>query len=267
MKPGDTDREFNLRLYTDFNFFSEIHIDIKVMPESDKGHKYILILVCAITRYTICLKLKDRNAQTIAEKLLRKVFLERGVPDKIVCDEVISFVNQIMQYIFNALNIEVKVVSPYNHGSLISERYIKTLNNFICSNLTGNGRQWWKYTEVAAGSFNRFSIPCLDNYSPFYLLNLRKRKNLCNFEYTPLHEVSKSYRDYVSLLNARLNHVGKTTLELQRRNQEKQAEIQRKKVRSRTVWKENILVYLLAPTASQLRTASKKLTMHYVGPL
>ncbi len=63
LKSGDTEREFNLRLFTGFIPFSEIHMDLKVMPESDKGHKYILIIVCAITRYCVCIKLKNRTAK------------------------------------------------------------------------------------------------------------------------------------------------------------------------------------------------------------
>ena len=42
-----------------------------------------------------------------------------------------------MHYILDALKVNVKLVSPSNHGSLKTERYIQTINNLITRQLTG----------------------------------------------------------------------------------------------------------------------------------
>ncbi len=82
-----------------------------------------------------------------------------------------------------------------------------------------------------------------------------------------MDRISSSYEEYIQLLRNQLEHLGRTVLELQSYNQRKQANEQAKKVRSRTIWREGLLVYLIPPTNSSLSTNSKKIRMQFVGPL
>ena len=43
---------------------------------------------------------------------------------------------------FHAMNVKPYYISPTNHGSNRAERYIRTLNDIICRNLTGIGDKW-----------------------------------------------------------------------------------------------------------------------------
>ena len=46
-----------------------------------------------------------------------------------------------MKMYFHAMNVKPYYISPMNHGSNRAERYIRTLNDIICKNLTGIGGQ------------------------------------------------------------------------------------------------------------------------------
>ena len=56
-------------------------------------------------------------------------------------DEDKALSAKVMHYILDALKVNVKLVSPHNHGSLIAEMYIQTNNNLITRQLTGKGRE------------------------------------------------------------------------------------------------------------------------------
>ena len=67
-------------------------------------------------------------------------------------------------------------------------------------------------------------------------------------------------------MKARFDTVGRTVLKLQTELQNHQSAIQANQSTTHP-YSEGILVYLLAPTAAALQTASKKIRMDYVGPL
>ena len=58
-----------------------------------------------------------------------------------------------------------------------------------------------------------------------------------------------------------------SVLKLQTNLQTKQANTQKDRIGKKTIWKEGMLVYLLAPSAAQLQLGSKKISSTWVGPL
>ena len=105
-------------------------MDIKEMPESELGFRYILECVCEFTNWIKAIPLADhQKAQTIAIALYCKICCEYGTPKAIICDEAFQSVG--LQEYFKALNIQPIYISPMNHGSNRSKRYIRTLNGMI----------------------------------------------------------------------------------------------------------------------------------------
>ena len=62
-----------------------------------------------------------------------------GSPRQIVCYEATEFTSAIVQAILMMLNIRLKVISPYNHGSSKCERQIKTISEIIVKHLWDKG--------------------------------------------------------------------------------------------------------------------------------
>ena len=77
-----------------------------------------------------------------------KICCEYGIPKAIICDEGPAFTSETMQEYFRAINIKPFFISPMNHDSNRSERYIRTLNEIITKYLVGTGSNWPLYLAL-----------------------------------------------------------------------------------------------------------------------
>jgi len=96
---------------------------------------------------------------------------------------------------------------------------------------------------------------------------MREPPNLANFSFSPLENVKFSYREYVEFLKKRLEFTGKCVLETQAKLQQEQANKQLEKVKTPNKFREKMILYLLAPSASSLNTNTLKFKADYIGPL
>ena len=135
----DSPRIQYARILLDTRTMARMSMDIKEMPESELGFRHILVCVCEFTNWMKTIPLADQKAQTIAMALYFKICCEYGTPKAIICDEAPAFQSVALQEYFRALNIQPIYISPMNHGSNRSERYIRTLNDIITKCLVGTG--------------------------------------------------------------------------------------------------------------------------------
>ena len=119
------------RIPLDTRTMARMSMDIKEMPESELGFRNILVCVYEFTNRMKTIPLADQKAQTIAMAIYFKICCEYGTPKAIICDEAPAFQSVSLQEYFKALNIQPIYISPMNHGSNRSERYIRTLNDII----------------------------------------------------------------------------------------------------------------------------------------
>ena len=102
----------------------------------------------------------------------------------------------------------------------------------------------------------------MGNHSPYELIFGRKLRSLLNLESTPDIKVSGSFREYYDLLNKRLKYLHNLLLNFQSK---RLAMIN--KDRAFFQYNSGDLVYIISPLTSLLCTASKKVTIKYVGPV
>ena len=119
------------RIPLSYNPMSYISADIKYMPKGIYDYEFLLIAVCEITGFVIAIPLIKHDAVSIAHALIDRIFLIFGPPKSLIVDEDRALSSKVMHYVLDALKINVKCISPYNHGSLKTERYIQTINNLI----------------------------------------------------------------------------------------------------------------------------------------
>ena len=159
-------------------------------------------------------------------------------------------------------SIKIKPVVPYNHQSLQTEYGIKSLSNILTKHLTNHGQIWPKYFPVATLAYNTFNSPHLGNYSPYDLVFGSKPKLLSDLETNPDIKVSGTYKYNYTLLNTRLKYLHKL---LQDFRSTRLALIN--KDRDYFQYSGGDLVYIISPLTSQLRSASRKVAIKYVGPI
>ena len=165
-------------------------MDLKVMPRSQKGHKFILCIIDKMTNYLIMVPIYYSRSDEVGEALIEHIISKFCAPDCIIMDQDSTFMSTLMNNLFRKLNIKIMTVTPYNHQSLQAEHSIKTLSQILTNYLSGQGQMWHKYLPLATFAHNMFNSPNLANHSPYELVFERKPKLLLDLEIDPDVRVS-----------------------------------------------------------------------------
>ena len=239
-----------------------LSMDLKVMPRSHKGHKYILCVIDEVTNYFITVPIFQATSEEMGEVLIDNVITKYCIPEYIIMDQDSAFMSSLMTYLFHKFYIKIKTVAPYNHQSLQAEHRIKSLSCILTKHLTSLGQMWTKYLLLATFACNTFNTPNLGNYSPYKLTFGRKPKLLLNVESNLDIKVSRNFREYYELLNKRIKYLQDILF-----NFKSQRLAMINKDRENFQCKGGDLVYIISPLTSQLRTVSWKIAIKYVGPV
>ena len=153
-------------------------MDLKVMPKSCRGHKYILCIIDEVTNYLITVPMHQAKSEELGEALTENIIMKYCIPRYIIMDLDSTFMSSPMTYLLNKFNIKIKMVAPYNHQSLKAEHGIKSLSNVLTKHVTNLGQMWPKYLSLAMFAYNTFNTPNIGNHSPYELI-FSRNTNLC----------------------------------------------------------------------------------------
>ena len=143
------ERQLQPRINVNYRPLSRLSMDLKVMPKSYKGDRYILCMIDKVTNYIITAPVKQAKSEEIGEILINSVFSKYCVPDYIIMDLDSAFMSSLMSYLFKKLGIKIKTVASYNHQLLQPEHGIKSLSNISTKHLTKSGDMWIDYLPFA----------------------------------------------------------------------------------------------------------------------
>ena len=256
------ERQLQPRMNLNYRPLLKLSMDLKVMPRSYKGDRYILCIINEVTNYIITAPVKQAKSEEVGEALISSVFSKYCVPNYMIMDLDSAFMSPLISYLFKRLGIKIKTVAPYNHQSLQAEHGIKSLSNILTKHLTKSGEMWIDYLPFATLAHNTYNSPNLSNHSPYELVFGRKPKLLLDLETNPDIKVAATYKEYYERLQQRLKYLQKVLFDFKM----KQLALPNKD-REYFQYNSGDLVYLISPLTSQLRTASRKIMVKYVGPL
>ena len=114
---------------------SRLSMDLKVMPRSHKGHRYILCIIDEVTNYLITIPIFQAISEEMGEALIENVITKYCIPEYIIMDQDSTFMSSLMTYLFHKFDIKIKTVAPYNHQSLQAEHKIKSLSGIQTKHL------------------------------------------------------------------------------------------------------------------------------------
>ena len=178
-------RQIQTRINPNYIPLSRLSMDLKAMPISHKGHKYILCIIDEVTNYLITVPIYQAKSEAIGEALIENVITKYCIPEYIIMDQDSAFLSSLMTYLLAKFNIMIRTVTPYNHQSLQAEHGIKSLSTILTKHLTNLGQMWSKYLPLATFAYNTFNTPNLGNYSPYELTFGRKPIPLLNLDSNP----------------------------------------------------------------------------------
>ena len=255
-------RQLQARINPNYVPMSRLSMDLKVMPRSHKEHRYILCVIDEVTTYLVTFPIFQARSEEIGEALIENVIMKYCIPEYIIVDQDSAYMSSFMTNLFHKCDIKIKTVAPYNHQSLQAEHGIKSLSHILTKHLTSLGQMWTKYPSLATFAYNTFNTPQLGNFSPYELPFGMKPKLLLNVESNPDIKVSRNFREYYELLNKRIKYLQDILF-----NFKSQRLAMINKDRGNFQYRGGDLVYIISPLTSQLKTASQKIAIKYVGPV
>ena len=255
-------RHLQTRINPNYIPMSRLSMDLKVMPRSHKGDRYIICIIDEVTNYLVTVPIFQARSEAMGEALLENVVMKYCIQEYIIVDQDSAFMSSLMTYLFHKFDIKLKTVAPYNHQSLQAEHGIKSLSHILSKHLTSLGQMWTKYLSLATFPYNTYNTPNLGNYSPYELTFGRKPMVLLNIESNPDIKVSKTFKEYYELLNKRIKYLQDILF-----NFKSWRLAMINKDRENFQYRGGDLVYIISPLTSQLRTASWKIAIKYVGPV
>ena len=135
-------KQIQPRICLNYRPLSRLSMDLKVMPRSQKGHKFILCIIDEVTKYLITVPIFQTKSEEVGEALIKTFITKYCIPDCIVMDQDSAFMPSLMNFLFKGFEINVKMVAPYNHQSLQAEHRIKSLSNILKKHLMERGQMW-----------------------------------------------------------------------------------------------------------------------------
>ena len=154
---------------------SEISADVKHMPPSRLGYSYILLCTCEVSNFVKGIPIQDVTSVTLFEAIFFKIICLFGNPRKLIFEEARGLTSKVTKPF---------TVSPQNHGSNRTKRYIRTMNDMICKYLTDTGDKWPLFVYPCCFAMNTIVSPTT-GYSPFDLAFLRKPPDITEFDFDP----------------------------------------------------------------------------------
>ena len=255
------------RIPLDYRPMARFSMDVKHMPKSNLGYAYILVCTCESTNWIVGIPIADEQAETIADALFYKIICTYGTPKAVICDEGSAFTSNLMQVYFHTLNIKPYYISPMNHGSNRSERYIRTLGDMICKYLTGSGINWPLFVAPLCYAMNT-QISLITGFTPYEMIFHTKPPDLMKFDFNPDEDnISVTTRKYMQLMKHKAEMIQAMIKE--RKTTEAQSQYYRDLLKhpDRKVYKVGDLVYLYHGYGSELHAPAKKFQKNWIGPL
>ena len=105
------------------------------------------------------------RSEEIGDALIENIISNYCVPDYIIMDQDSTFMSSLLNYLLRKLDINMKIVAPYNDQLLQAEHGIKPLSTILPKHLTNLGQMCPKYLPLATFAYNTFNSPNLANYS------------------------------------------------------------------------------------------------------
>lgn len=151
--------------------FERVHMDlIGPLNSSSDGNKYVVCVVDVLTRYVIAAPIRNKEATTVAEALVKSVVSVHGAPRQIVTDNGSEFVNKVLEELCKTLKVSHTTTTPYHPSSNgIVERANGTIVKILRSLASDNPDIWDDMLPLAVFAYNTGYNRSIKE-SPYYLM-------------------------------------------------------------------------------------------------
>ena len=245
--------------------FKRVAIDLvgPIKPVTDRGNRYMLVLVDYATRYPEAVALPSIQTEVVAEALV-SMFSRLGIPEEILSDHGTQFTSDLMKEVHRLLSIRSMTSSIYHPmcNGLV-ERFNGTLKHMLKKMCAERPRDWDRYIDALLFAYRETPQDSL-GFSPFELMfgrNVRGPMNILKELWVKedLDSEVKTTYTYVFELREKLEECLKIARDNLKTAQVKHKRYHDRKTQNRQ-FQEGDKVLVLLPTDSN------KLLMQWKGP-
>lgn len=155
--------------------FEKLFMDIVVLPESEWGNKYGLVIQDDLTRYLIVACMENQEAQTVAKTFVENVICKFGSPQELVTDQGTNFMSSLMKNICKILKIKKLNTSAYHPQANLVERSNRELKTYLRQFVGEKPRIWDQLIPYFTFEYNT-TLNSSTNFTPFELLYGRQAR-------------------------------------------------------------------------------------------
>ena len=187
--------------------FHEIALDIKgPLLTTDDNNRYILVVVCLLTRFVVAIPLPDTKGTTIARALVDHVFCVHGCAYRMQVDGASYFNGPPMKALAELFGIRHVTVLPYqptSNGN--AEAMVKRISNMLQRH--GNAmRAWDRYLQLVVHGLNATPIAAL-GATPFFALFGRDPVGIAELEWPELQRLDVDGDEFVKSLASNIRTI------------------------------------------------------------
>ena len=155
--------------------FQKFHIDLTgPHRRSAGGHVYLLTGICCFTKYLIAVPLRDKSALTVANALLKHVYLIYGAVELQVHDNGPEFVNSVLSHLSKMMGVQDLRSTAYRPvANAAIERVHRTINVVFAKTIKEHQRDWHEQAKYVCFAYNTAKHTST-TFSPFFLVFLRE---------------------------------------------------------------------------------------------
>jgi len=152
----------------------KVHVDlVGPFPLSKKGFRYLLTAICGFTKYLICVPIRNKHSISVADALMKHVYLIYNPPEIMVHDQGGEFWSDVMRRLATLLDVQPSKISSHRPNSNgVIERVHSTLHSMFAKMVDHHQRDWCELSAYVTYAYNTASHSS-SSFSPFYLMFLR----------------------------------------------------------------------------------------------
>nr|KAG5688410.1 hypothetical protein BaRGS_001192 [Batillaria attramentaria]KAG5698105.1 hypothetical protein BaRGS_031795 [Batillaria attramentaria] len=151
--------------------FRRVAVDLvgPIVPASDRGYRYILVMVDYATRYPEATPLKNIETETVAEALWN-MWTRLGIPAEVLSDRGTQFVSAMMKEVQRLLSVQGISTAPYHaQCNGLVERFNATLKGMLKKCCQEKPKNWDRFIPAVLFAYREVPQESL-GFSPFELL-------------------------------------------------------------------------------------------------
>ncbi|XP_062530656.1 uncharacterized protein LOC119630752 [Bombyx mori] len=149
--------------------FEVIAVDLfGPLPKGPCGERWILIVEDTASKWVELFALIDATAEVCAKTLVNEVFMRFGVPRRMISDNGVQFVADVMQKAMFVLGVKQNLIPLYHPEANPVERKNRDLKAHLAILLEGRHQQWPEVLSFVRFAFNS-SVCTSTEQTPAYL--------------------------------------------------------------------------------------------------